>query len=164
MNEHDSSNLIAKTLGKLWSYYKNGAMRNYIAKEFEYEIAEEPQFKFFYFADLMSGSVEGDSFGAEVKRWWKLDDYGLRIFDYDIEFAGETVDGYRSPAVKGEFFLAPEFPYFFDGSRLLYGERFGPHLISRKVANVRIQDETLAISNVKTLWVRRPGVSGWRSP
>jgi len=163
MREADLSIAVARLLGWVFPRHPDAAFLDYLALTFGKRIAEPPRFETLCVMEAEYGDAQAGVIGGIMQRCWLADADGWRaacgrdlpryVDDFnDAERTGRTY--YRFPVVK----------FLREGTRLTFGEAFGPALACRKRGLVQSSQRGVAIVGVELLWNVESIMSGLPLP
>ncbi len=146
MNESTLSDLVARKLSELWRFYRTPEFLEYLLVTYKASVSENPTFEKICIAEAENGDIEFASIGGIIKRWWVIDDGGLRTVKKPDKAHQEVNVFDPHPVVK----------FYMENNKIIIGERLGPDLISRKRATVTEQGGDVVISDLVVTWTCNP--------
>src|SRR5262249_40369371 len=142
---------VAEALARVWSWHRSPQFLDYIAESFGKRVADLPEFDRLYIYQVADGDTErGGIYHETTIQWWEVDDAGVRECGWPKHKFG-WVDA--PDKLRGSFYRWPHISFLLGGSRVGFGECYGPDLLNRKVGRLVETSTGVEILDVRLVWL-----------
>jgi hypothetical protein len=148
--EPQPSRQVAETLARVWSRHRTPRFFDYVAASFGVRVVDMPAFAALYIYQVADGDLERGAFDhGSTFQWWEATDAGLRECARPEHWLGWRD---APEKVRGSFYRWPHISFLHVGTRVGFGECFGPALINRKVGQLVAAASGVEITDVRVVW------------
>jgi len=146
VEENYSTDSIASLVAEVWPLHKGEGFAAYLTETCGRSISGQASFGCIYIAQAEEGDIPNAVLRSAM-RWWKVDDSGFR----PIRRPELPAEPDAPENVREDLYITPVIRFFSEGSDVLIGESYGPHLFSRKVGKLVTAHGRLVLIGVRVV-------------
>jgi hypothetical protein len=99
MQLEQTTTAIARELGSLWALHQSPAFERYVVEAYDIAPPAPPHFRCLYIGECEEGDFKLGPKGGLIKRWWQVDDQGLKEVERPELDWDDNIPYYPTPEI-----------------------------------------------------------------